>query len=324
MTERAVYSLGRAVRTWHGMGLLALTLLSGCAQAASLAGTTASLPALRAPDANPTHPAPTPVIARVPAPMPDAEVESALAQFRRSFAREVPRHLSWTGARAQAWITAARAQIAQSDQTIDRPQFVVVVDRNPRVQSLAILLARPHNAWQVIGGDRVSTGQAGRKDYYITPVGVFAHTDLILDYRAQGTFNENHIRGLGVAGMRVWDFGWQWAIKGWLYDGEGGDIRLSMHATDPEYLEQRLGRPASEGCVRLSDAMNRFLDHHGVLDADYDRAALTDIAYRALLGRDHQPTPLAGRLLVVIDSREPPGTPPTAASRPPESQAAAS
>ncbi len=307
------------------MGMAATLLASGCAQAAPAAVTQIPLPALRPPFANPTRPVPMPVpmpvIARVPATLPDVAVVAAAAQLRRDFVREVPQHLTWSGTRAQAWITAARAQMAMSDAAIDTPQLIVVADRNPRVQALAIVLARPRGAWEMIGGGHISTGQAGRKDYYITPVGVFAHTDLILDFRAQGTFNENHIRGLGVAGMRVWDFGWQWATKGWLHTGEGGDIRLQMHATDPEYLEQRLGHRASEGCVRVSDAMNRFLDRHGVLDADYERAAMTDVAYRALLGPEHESTPLAGRLLVVIDSREPPGAPPTAASRPPDAQA---
>jgi len=215
---------------------------------------------------------------------------------------------------------AARAVslLGLADRQIDAAQLVLVVDRNPAVQKLFVMLARPGDStgWRGLGAVRVSTGQAGRKDHYITPIGVFAHTGAILDYRAQGTFNENHVRGLGVAGMRVWDFGWQWALKGWHSDGEGGDIRLEMHATDPDLLERRLGRPASEGCVRLSSSMNRFLDSNGVLDADYEKAAVQDVRYRALLAPDRTPTPLAGRFLVVIDSGLPIDAPPTAASRP--------
>jgi hypothetical protein len=116
--------------------------------------------------------------------------------------------------------------------------------------------------------------------------------------------------------MRVWDFGWQWALKGWHDDGEGGDIRIQMHATDPDILERRLGHPASEGCVRLSAALNRFLDKHGVLDADYEQAAFTDMRYNALLRSDRTPSILAGRLLVVIDTQQPKDAPPTVTSRP--------
>ena len=52
--------------------------------------------------------------------------------------------------------------------------------------------------------------------------------------------------------------------------------------------------------------MNRFLDRHGVLDADVERAAQEDPRFGALLLPDRVPTPLAGRLLVVVNSAEPP------------------
>jgi hypothetical protein len=81
---------------------------------------------------------------------------------------------------------------------------------------VALVVAQPDAPWIVLGGTHVSTGQPNRHGYYITPTGVFLHDGSILDYRAQGTFNENHIRGLGMKGMRVWDFGWRWARKGWL------------------------------------------------------------------------------------------------------------
>ena len=154
----------------------------------------------------------------------------------------------------------------------------------------------------MIGGSKVSTGQAGRRGYFLTPTGVFRHTAGIVDYRAEGTFNENHIRGLGLKGTRVWDFGWQPAEKGWTAEPETAEIRLLVHATDPDYLEQRLGRPASKGCIRIPAAMNRFLDHYGVLDAEYERAAPVEPSIAAVLAPDREPTPLAGELMVVIDS----------------------
>jgi hypothetical protein len=262
--------------------------------------------------ASPGLPAPVPPVLELTAP----QVEAAAGALRRSLWRSVPGALAWSPAREAAWIGQVRAAFAASDSTIDAPQVLVAVDRNPAVEQIAVMLAQPRGPWRVLGGGRVSTGQGGRRDYYLTPIGVFAHTDAILDFRAEGTVNENGVRGLGTQGMRVWDFGWHYAIKGWRSDGEGGDIRLQMHATDPALLEPRLGHPASEGCVRVSSAMNRFLDRFGVLDADYERAAADDIRYRALLLADRTPTPLAGRLLVVFDSRQPAGALPTAAFRP--------
>ena len=236
--------------------------------------------------------------------MSEADVSCEADRLRATLLLEVPEHAIGNADGARAWIRRAQAVVDAAPMVIDRAQLLVVVDRDPAIQELRIILARPDAPWQVIGGSKVSTGQAERRGYFITPVGVFLHTDGILDYRALGTFNENHIRGLGLKGMRVWDFGWQTAERGWRVDRDTAEIRLQMHATDPEYLEQRLGRPASEGCVRVPATMNRFLDVHGVLDADYERAAQDDRRFRAVLLPEREPTPLAGNAMVVVDSSQ--------------------
>ena len=230
------------------------------------------------------------------------DIAREAARLQAALQQEVPQHTTDTTAGDLAWISRAKAAVAAGPLAIEQPQLLVVVDRDPAVQELRIILAQPNESWQVIGGSKVSTGQSGRRGYFITPVGVFLHTDSILDYRALGTYNENHIRGLGLKGMRVWDFGWQTAQKGWRDGPDPAEIRMQMHATDPDYLEQRLGHPASEGCVRIPAAMNRFLDMHGVLDADYERAAPDDARLGSILPRDRIPTPLAGDALVVVDS----------------------
>jgi lipoprotein-anchoring transpeptidase ErfK/SrfK len=235
----------------------------------------------------------------------DSEVAAEAARLRSSLKLEVPGLLADTPQTENGWVVRTKAAISASSFSIQRPQLLVVVDRNPAVQQIRIVLARPEGPWESLGGTDVSTGQAGRRDYYITPTGVFLHTDAILDWRAEGTFNAQHIRGLGLKGMRVWDFGWQLAERGWGPNGEKSEIRLLLHATDPDYLEQRLGRAASKGCVRIPGAMNRFLDRHGVLDADYERAAKEDSRFRDLMLSDRTPTPLAGNALVVIDSSQP-------------------
>jgi hypothetical protein len=231
------------------------------------------------------------------------EVNGEVARLQAAMAREVPDLIVDTPESERAWIVRTQATIAASDLKIRRPQLVVVVDRNPEFQQLRLVLVESDANWMSLGGTKVSTGQTGRRDYYVTPTGVFLHTDAILDWRAEGTFNARHIRGLGVKGMRVWDFGWQTAAKGW-GSGETGEIRLLLHATDPDYLERRLGHSASKGCVRIPAAMNRFLDRHGVLDTDYERAATEDPRFAALLLPDRVPTPLAGDALVIVDSSE--------------------
>ncbi|GAC1337123.1 MAG: L,D-transpeptidase [Acetobacteraceae bacterium] len=261
----------------------------------------------------PLHDAPAQIAIPIPAatdPAPsevDLETEVESLRLREALVREVRSALPRDPARDARWIDLVRAELEAATMAIQRPQLLVAVDRNPRVQQLMILLAVPHGEWKVIGGSRVSTGQTGRFDHYVTPRGVFHMTDGILGFRAEGTLNENGIRGLGAKGMRVWDFGWHLAKKGW--DEVAGKpdstpIRLMLHATDPDKLEQRIGRPASQGCIRVPSALNRFLDRHGVLDAEYERAAATDIRFRALLLADRQPSKLAGSTLVVIDSAE--------------------
>lgn len=255
-----------------------------------------------------------PAAAPEPAPAADPATVIEVLRLRDAMAREVPGLVPRTAARDAEWIALARAEVASANAMPDSPQLIVVVDRNTRVQQLAVVLAQPEGDWRVIGGAKVSTGATGRFDYYVTPRGVFRHTDAILGFRAEGTPNENGVRGLGAKGMRVWDFGWHVAMKGWAEAPGKPDrtpIRLMMHATDPDKLEGRIGRPASQGCIRVSSALNRFLDRYGVLDADYERVAATDIRYRALLGPDRAPTPLRGNMLVVVDST-PPAPPPAA------------
>lgn len=256
-----------------------------------------------APPMQPAPPALRPTsVATAAGPMSPADIAREAQRLQAALWQEVPQRTADTADGDRAWINRANAAVGAAGLSVDRAMLLVVVDRSLAVQELRIILARPDAAWEVIGGSKVSTGQAGRRGYFITPTGVFPHTSDILDYRALGTFNENHIRGLGLKGMRVWDFGWQTAERGWRADRDSGEIRLLMHATDPDYLEQRLGRPASQGCVRISAPMNRFLDVHGVLDAQYEQAVRDDTRLHGILLPERQPTALAGDLLVVVDS----------------------
>ena len=290
--------------------LLGATLvLAGCGAdptTAVVAGPGHNAPVLPVIPAMASAPAELPGVAAAMLPelpkLSPAEVAAEVGSLRAALAAEVPHLLSLPADSQRAMLAQAQTAATAADLVIDRPQLVVVVDRNPLVQALMIVVANPGAPWEIVGGTRVSTGQPGRKLYYVTPTGVFLHTADILDFRAEGTFNENHIRGYGLKGMRIWDFGWQWATKGWRPDGERGQIRLQMHATDPQYLEQRIGRPASEGCVRVPAALNRFLDRHGVLDVDYEQQAAQDIRYRSVLLPDRRPSKLAGHTLIVIDS----------------------
>ena len=56
-------------------------------------------------------------------------------------------------------IEGGRITVAGTDFPIDRPQLLVVVDRNPKVQQMRLILAQPQGEWDDLGGTKVSTGQ---------------------------------------------------------------------------------------------------------------------------------------------------------------------
>ncbi len=171
------------------------------------------------------------------------DIAREAVRLHAALQQEVPQHTTDTTAGDLAWISRAKAAVAAAPLAIEQPQLLVVVDRNPAVQELRIILAQPNESWQVIGGSKVSTGQSGRRGYFITPVGVFLHTDGILDYRALGTYNENHIRGLGLKGMRVWDFGWQTAERGWRDEPDPAEIRCRCMPPIPTISSNGSGNP---------------------------------------------------------------------------------
>jgi hypothetical protein len=180
-------------------------------------------------------------------------------------------------------------------------EYVVLVDRCASVQALFIYFrATPSDKWVMIGASPVATGRPGEYDHFITPLGVFEHTPDNMDFRAEGTMNENGIRGYGKRDMRIFDLGWAQGERGW---GKGGmsQMRFQMHATDPDKLEPLLGIRHSKGCVRIPASLDTFLDDYGILDAEYE--ALVESGKPLwVLHSNRQVTPWAGRYIVVVDS----------------------
>lgn len=182
-------------------------------------------------------------------------------------------------------------------------QYLLVLDRNPDVQAIFMYWLDSQDSsdrFHFIGAAPASTGRLGKYDHFITPLGVFAHSLDNRDFRAEGTRNKLGVRGYGRKGMRVFDFGWVQAERGW---GSGGQspMRLLLHATDPDRLERHLGRPMSKGCVRIPATLNTFIDHHGLLDADYEQA-LAGGKKLWVLRPDRITTQWPGRYLVIVDS----------------------
>ena len=228
-----------------------------------------------------------------------------LASMRQSLGGVLlPENIALT----RAAVSAGQAMMARMHTDIDSPQVLLLVDRSPAVQRLWVVVVSPGKPWEELGSIHVSTGKPGRKEHFRTPVGVFVNDASILGYRALGTFNEFHIRGIGVKGMRVWDFGWQ-TTDDWRTAGAPMAIRMEMHATDPANLELRLGHWDSEGCIRIPSRFNSFMDQHGLIDAKVAEAAQSDRRFAALLPKGITPTPLAGSVVVVVDTSDPAALP---------------
>jgi len=221
--------------------------------------------------------------------------------MRTTFARGVTRRLKVPAADQAAY--GARLQAALDEKNLGgiSGEYVVLVDRNANVQALFIYFrAAPADRWQMIGASPIATGRPGEFDHFLTPLGVFEHTPDNMDFRAEGTMNQNGIRGYGNRDMRIFDLGWADGERGW---GKGGisQMRFQMHATDPDRLEPLLGVRHSKGCVRIPASLNMFLDHYGILDAEYE-ALVASGKSLWVLHSDRQATPWAGRYIVVVDS----------------------
>ena len=216
------------------------------------------------------------------------------------FQRVVSPRLQLSSDAVHLYAQAIDDVLRNSNIQIDLPEYLILVDRNPYAQSAMIFWGSVNMGWSLIGASPASTGLPGSFDHFLTPLGVFTHSLDNPDFRAEGTKNEHGFLGYGAKGMRVYDFGWVEQARGW-GSGEKMLMRLQMHATDPELAEHLLGIPRSKGCIRIPASMNHFIDHYGLLDADYD-LAIEKGAHFWVLRQDREPTDSSGHYLIVIDS----------------------
>jgi hypothetical protein len=234
--------------------------------------------------------------------MPGVVAAAALspAELAAEYRVRVDRRLDVPADEARRYAQLTEATLQRAGVAAAQAQWLFVVDRSPWVQASLLFWRSPAGDYTLAGASPVSTGRPGSFDHFDTPLGVFPHVPANPDFRAEGTLNENGIRGYGVKGMRVFDFGWQNVPKGW-GDGNVIQMRLQVHATDPDALERRLGSAQSKGCIRIPATLNQLLDHFGILDAEYERQVQAGQKPRVLKD-DREPVADAGSLLVVIDS----------------------
>ena len=233
-------------------------------------------------------------------PLTEATNDVGSAPLAREFLRDVSPLLFVPVDESKAYAVRLQRALDSAQVQLNSPQFVVLIDRSANVQAALIYWGSVAQGWSLVGAAPASTGLPGSYEHFTTPLGVFDHSRANPDFRAEGTKNKLGFRGYGRKGMRVYDFGWVDAPRGW-GDGAMGILRLQMHDTDPDRAELRLGTAQSEGCVRIPSALNDFIDRHALLDAGYERA-VADGTHLWVLRTDRTPTSTPGRYLVVVDS----------------------
>jgi len=233
------------------------------------------------------------------APVPAAMLETGTG-LAALYEAQVDRRLELPEAERRFYAARLAAALFDVGLYALPPEYFVLVDQDPRVQAIMVYWLSPAREFEFVGASPCSTGRPGQYEHFYTPTGVFEHTVANLDFRAEGTKNAQGIRGYGMKGMRVYDFGWVQGERGWGRPAQSS-MRLQIHSTDPDLLEPRLGLPHSKGCIRIPATLNQFLDRYGILDADYEHAMAEGKTFW-VLRPDREPTPWSGRYLVVIDS----------------------
>jgi hypothetical protein len=241
--------------------------------------------------------------AQAPTELTGASVAGKDGPLSADFQREVLQRLTLPPSEVAAYAVRLQGALDAAGVALEPPQFIALVDRNPNVQALLLYWGSATHGWEHVGAAPVSTGLPGRYEHFTTPLGVFDHSMANPDFRAEGTKNKLGFRGYGRKGMRVYDFGWVEAPRGW-GSGAMGKLRLQMHATDPDLAAPKLGTAQSEGCIRIPATLNDFIDRHGLLDQDYDRQSDSGI-HLWVLRPDRISAGTPGRYLVVVDSNLP-------------------
>lgn len=176
---------------------------------------------------------------------------------------------------ARIYASLAELELASRPGLMLRPQYLLVVDSCPFVQTAFLFFRLLPGRYELVGAAPASTGDPVRPGCVATPCGVFpqaGHPD-------------------GELAARVYDFGLQRSRR----PGARGflPVHLQAHAAQGRSREL-LGSVQSDGRVLLPPTLVAFLDEYGILDAGR-------VPARTPAGED---LPFAGRYLVVLDSEQ--------------------
>jgi len=192
----------------------------------------------------------------------------------RRYAALVDRQLSVPANEVLICGGLAENELAGFREPLTGPQYLLVVDSCPAVQTAFLFWRLLPGRYELIGASPASTGNPEQAGCVQTPQGVFAQAQV--EYGRRMT-------------SRVYDFGRQRTRR----QGRAGfaDLQLQARAATGR-TGALLGQVQSDGCILLPPGLVAFLDQFGVLD-DGRKNGVTPSG---------EALPFAGRYLVVVDS----------------------
>lgn len=148
---------------------------------------------------------------QVAAPVSAASAE--VSTLRAAHEKLVTKRTILDPSREKLLLTAGQQTFAAAGKAWPVGELLLLVDRHPKGQEAVVAVATP-GGWDLIGSSKISSGKPGSFDHFYTPLRLLENTTAHPSFRAEGTFNENKIRGYGLKGMRIFDLGWTPAQKG--------------------------------------------------------------------------------------------------------------
>lgn len=199
---------------------------------------------------------------------------------------------------------------------LEESQFISIIDLQNQYFIVALWDSQSKQ-YYYIGRDLISSGNIdreaeiryGENHYLKTPAGVF---EAQLGWRSDGkTKEDNFTLGYGAKDRYIFYFGKQYTVRYNTFDQNGNKIhsrdqwKLIRDKLDFAVHSHRsylpMGVPNSHGCVRTTDALNRFLDNNFVLHKN----VLEDSRWNHKYAKAPEAPAyynLAGKYLIVFDN----------------------
>lgn len=213
------------------------------------------------------------------------------------------------------YLKKAKSYLNKHSHHFENSQFVSFIDLSKQLFVLFLFEEKKH-FFHYVGQDSISAGNIQREQevlpgedhYFKTPSGLF---EIQSGWRSKGeVYADGTTLPYGQKDRFVFYFGKQFSVRYNTFDSKGRKLKdkkqwtlikdqlsFAMHA---HQSSNRLGKPYSHGCIRISNELNTFLDNHMVLHKKVLQAKQW-ISKSAQVPKNPKHHDLAGSYLVVVD-----------------------